>query len=78
MTEATPLERAIELCSSQAELGRRIGRSQQNVAYWLKAKKVPAEIAIAIEDAVDGEVTRHELRPDIFGAKQPATHGAAT
>lgn len=75
MQTTSPLERAINICTSQAELGRRIGRSQQNVAYWLKANKVPAEVAIAIEDAVAGEVSRHELRPDIFGPA-PSEQGA--
>lgn len=65
----TPLQLAIEECDSQAELGRRIGRSQQIIAYWLRKKTVPAEVAPAIEKAVGGKVTRHDLRPDVFGPK---------
>lgn len=62
----TPLERAIEHCGSIAELARRIDRSPQIVAYWLKAVKgVPAEEAPRIEVAVDGATTRQELRPDV-------------
>jgi DNA-binding transcriptional regulator YdaS (Cro superfamily) len=64
----TPLERAILACGTQQELARRIGRSQQIVSYWRKAKIVPAEVAGAIEEACEGAVKRHELRPDLFEA----------
>ena len=64
----TPLEAAIEHCGGQANLAEKIGKSQQLVSYWRKAKNgVPAEYVAAIEAATDGLVTRHELRPDIFG-----------
>jgi DNA-binding transcriptional regulator YdaS (Cro superfamily) len=76
MDAQTPLEKAINHCGSQAELGRRIGRSQQNVAYWLRAK-VPAEVVPAIEDATEGKVSRHELRPDVFGPAPEEGEAAA-
>lgn len=69
-TPKSPLDRAIELCGGQAALAREIGTKQQNVAYWRTAVKgVPAEMAQAIEDAVNGQVTRQELRPDVFGER---------
>lgn len=73
----TPLDRAIELCGGRAALARKIGRSRQIIAFWqTKAKKgVPPEAAIEIEEAVEGKVTRHELRPDladIFGRPERA------
>lgn len=76
MQTETPLQKAVRLCGGQTELARRIGRSQQNVAYWLTdaVKGVPAECAAAIEDASNGAVTRHDLRPDIFA---PASNEAA-
>lgn len=69
----TPLDRAIELCGGQAALAREIGTKQQNVAYWRTAVKgVPAEMAPMIEEAVQGQVTRQELRPDVFGQPERA------
>ena len=67
----TPLERAVELCGGQAGLARRIGSSQQSVAYWLTkaVRGVPAEMVPAIEQATGFQVTRHDLRPDIFGER---------
>lgn len=68
MNAQQALEKAIEICGGQAGLARKIGRKQQNVAYWLKARKgVPAEVAAAIEEAVEAQVTRDQLRPDVFG-----------
>jgi len=48
-----------------------IGRAQAHIHYWLKHSKagVPPQAAIEIEEALNKEVTRHELRPDIFGAQ---------
>lgn len=68
------LERAIEAAGSQAELARRIGKKQAHIWNWLNRDKcVPAEVAIPIEQATEGKVTRHDLRPDIFGpAPKPA------
>lgn len=41
---------------------------QQHVDWWIRrAKKVPSEMARAAELAVEGKVTRYELRPDVFG-----------
>lgn len=73
----TPLEKAIRLAGGQVRLAEKIGKQQQHVSYWLKAKNgVPAEYAKAIEDAVEGQVRRDELRPDIFGPA-PVTGDAA-
>jgi hypothetical protein len=46
---------------------------QQHVDYWIRvAKKLPSELARAAEYAVDGKVTRYELRPDVFGVSHDA------
>lgn len=62
----SPLQRAVEIARSQGALARKIGTSQQNVWYWLKNQQVPAEFVLPIERATDGQVTRHELRPDLY------------
>jgi DNA-binding transcriptional regulator YdaS (Cro superfamily) len=61
------LERAIEIVGGQAALARRIGGKirQQHVWYWLK-HSVPAKYCGDIERATYGQVTRHDLRPDVF------------
>lgn len=64
------LERAIRIAGGQSHLARRIGGKvrQGHVWKWLnRCSQVPVEAAIRIEQAVDGKVTRHDLRPDIFG-----------
>lgn len=41
---------------------------QGHVATWLtRSKKAPADMVLRIERATDGKVTRHQLRPDVFG-----------
>jgi len=63
--EKTPFEQAIHKAGGQVALAEAIGTSQQLVSYWLK-KKVPAEWVVKIEEQTG--ITRHQLRPDIFGA----------
>lgn len=65
--ETNALERAVELAGSQSALGRLIGKDQGAVWSWLNiTKKVPAEFVIPIELAVEGQVTRQQLRPDLY------------
>lgn len=71
MEKRSALEQAIFAAGSQAALASAIGVSQQAISYWIKkGHKVPAEMVLAVERA--SRVSRHELRPDIFGpAPQP-------
>jgi len=68
------LEKAITICGSQSELARRIGGKVRtgHIHYWLK-NRVPADRCGDIETATEGKVTRHDLRPDVFGEPNPAT-----
>ena len=43
-----------------------LGKRQSLIWYWLKCGHVSAAAAIPIEQATQGQVTRHELRPDIY------------
>ncbi len=62
------IERAISIVGSQQKLAEKIDLSQQGISFLLNdAKNIKAEIALKIERATGGEVTRAELRPDIFG-----------
>lgn len=44
-----------------------IGLRQNVVGNWRLRGQVPAERCVAIEKATAGAVTRHDLRPDVFG-----------
>lgn len=61
------LQRAIEHLGSQPVLAREIGCSQSKISWLLqKAEKIDAEDAVAIERATGGQVTKNQLRPDLW------------
>lgn len=67
------VEAAVQKLGSQSKLAEAMGCSQQQISYLLKeAKGMTAEMAIAVERATDGEVSRETLRPDIFGQPERA------
>lgn len=67
------LEKAIRVVGGQTELAKRLGKRQGHVWAWLnRDKKVPAEMVLPIERATAGEVTRHELRPDLYPRDEAA------
>jgi len=69
MTAAAPrdyaLARAINEVGGTAALARAINVTPQAISQW---DRVPAERALAVEQATGGKVTRHELRPDLYPA----------
>lgn len=69
MTEAKTLFReAITAAGSQAKLALAIGTTQSHVSYILtRAKRIPPEVAIAIDHFTDGKIAKRDLRPDLFG-----------
>jgi DNA-binding transcriptional regulator YdaS (Cro superfamily) len=72
----TALDRAIDIAGSVGKLADSIGLRQNVVSNWRLRGQVPAERCLAIEDATGGQVTRHDLRPDVFG-DAPADVGEA-
>jgi UDP-N-acetylglucosamine 1-carboxyvinyltransferase len=61
------LQRAVEIAGGQTALGRMIGRDQKIIWAWLNTtQKVPAEDVLNIEKALNRQVSRHDLRPDIY------------
>lgn len=63
---------AIKIKGNQTALAKALGKQQAHIWYWLnKAEKLPAEIAIAIEETTDGMIPRSRLRPDIFPEVKP-------
>ncbi len=52
---------------TEAEMARIVGVTQPAVNYILnKGERVPAEWCLALERASKGQVTRFELRPDLY------------
>lgn len=52
---------------SQEEFGKKIGVSQGLVWQWLDGRtRITAERAKEIAEKTDGEITRHDLRPDLY------------
>jgi pyruvate,orthophosphate dikinase len=62
------LERAITEAGGTAALARTINVTPQAISQW---DRVPAERALAVEQAAGGKVTRHELRPDLYPPTGP-------
>ncbi|ERI54111.1 hypothetical protein N878_02865 [Pseudomonas sp. EGD-AK9] len=67
-------EQAVVNAGGQSELSRRLSErgtqfSQQLIWHHLRVKKrCPAEIVLAVE-GISG-ISRHLLRPDVFGAEE--------
>lgn len=73
MTHAQLAELAIRSAGSQAALAKAIGAPPAFVYQWRTGlRPIPARFALPIEKATAGRVSRHDLRPDIFG-KAPTT-----
>lgn len=60
------LDDAVNYFGSKAKLADKLEVTPMAVVQWFK-RGVPAKRAVQIEEATKGEVTRHDLRPDIFG-----------
>jgi DNA-binding transcriptional regulator YdaS (Cro superfamily) len=62
----TALQKAVAISGGQVALAKKLGLKQGHVWWWLnRSKRIPAEQTIAVEQLTG--VSRHELRPDVFG-----------
>ncbi len=67
MSQQNPhILRAIEAIGTPAALARRIGVSPSVVEALMDGGEVSGEVAVAIDWATMGQVSRHDLRPDLF------------
>lgn len=73
MSSVESLERACRVCGSQIELATRLGISSPSISEWKRRGRVPVERCPDIERATAGQITRHDLRPDVFGEAPPAS-----
>lgn len=61
------VERVIEALDGPTKAATKLGISNPSVVMnWRKRKRVPADRVLLIEELTG--ISRHELRPDIFGA----------
>lgn len=61
------LHKAVEIVGGQSALARALKVSQGNIWNWLhRNKRVPAGRVLAVEEATEGKVSRHDLRPDLY------------
>jgi DNA-binding transcriptional regulator YdaS (Cro superfamily) len=63
------IERACVAAGGQVALARVVGVRPQAVSQWVTGSRpVPAKRCLASEEATGRQVTRYDLRPDVFGA----------
>lgn len=60
------LQKAVEIAGGKAALARTVGVTYQAVQQWVASGRCPPTRVLAIEKATRGEVSRHDLRPDIY------------
>lgn len=61
------LKKAISIAGSQVALASALGTTQSRISNWLhRDKRVPAEMVLPIERITGGQVSRSDLRPDLY------------
>ncbi len=64
MSKLIPIvERVIEAAGGGVQLARHLGITRQAFYRW---RQIPASRVIPIEAAIGGQITRYEMRPDIY------------
>jgi DNA-binding transcriptional regulator YdaS (Cro superfamily) len=66
------LDRAIDIFGTQENLARELGIRSPSISEWRARGRVPLERCVKIEKATKGQVTRYDLRPDVFGKRSAA------
>jgi len=71
------LAAAVTIAGSQGKLGKAAGFSQNAIWHATRVGRVSAELALGIERATLGAISRHKLRPDLFGRGDGTSAAAA-
>ena len=62
------IKKAVRIVGTQSALANHLGVSPGLVWQWINGRRqVDPRHCLPIETATRGEVTPHELRPDVFG-----------
>jgi DNA-binding transcriptional regulator YdaS (Cro superfamily) len=64
------ISRAAKILGSNAKLAEKVGVSPQAIGKAIRSQRVSTRLAMAIEKATDGAVSRSDLRPDIWQPDQ--------
>jgi len=63
MTPEEALDKAIEIIGGQTTIARHLGITYQSVHGWTVC---PADRVLDLERLTEAQVTRYQLRPDVF------------
>jgi DNA-binding transcriptional regulator YdaS (Cro superfamily) len=74
MNAKTPLDKAADIAGGTVALALAVGVPHYNVSKWRKTG-VPAKHVLRVEQATG--VSRHDLRPDVFGPASSPERSAA-
>lgn len=71
MAPFNAIQHVCDLVGGQSALARLLSTdtdqlTPQAIQYWCRKGRVPAERVLAIEAVVEGQVSRYELRPDLY------------
>lgn len=69
----TGIAKAIRIAGSQTALGNLLGLTPQAIQKWAAQGAVPGERCRELEAKLNGQVTRYELNPVVFGEPPQAT-----
>lgn len=72
--DMTSLDRAVAAAGSQRALALALGIKSPSISGWYERGRIPVERCAAIEAATG--VSRHDLRPDVFGPAPPGREAA--
>lgn len=64
------ITRAIEIAGGLSSLAAKVEESPQTVSNWRARGRVPPKHCAAIERATNGEVTKADLCPEVFGTQE--------
>lgn len=62
----TAIEKAVAEAGGRTALARLIGVTPQMVQRWCAGTQVSVTSAMAIHEALNGKVTKSQLRPDVW------------
>lgn len=72
MNNTCAIQRAAIAVGGQSSLARKLGVKPQAVQRWCATGTVPANRVLDVERVTERQVTRNELRPDIYPIEQAA------
>ena len=63
------IKKALDLIGSQEVAAEKLGlKTQAQISSWITGRRpLPSKHCIKIEELTDQQITRYQLRPDVFG-----------